>query len=80
MKYQALFSPKNYEKIFKTVICCSHDWSLKGKTQVLSPLKQSQNSRSVLKGKQSFSRLNNMIDIHLWGHFYYLEYLRGNGL
>ena len=31
MKYQALFSLKNkFDKIFKTVICCSHDWCLKG--------------------------------------------------
>ena len=30
MKYQALFSLKNNEKIFKTVGCCSLDWHLKG--------------------------------------------------
>ena len=30
MKYQVLFSLKNNEKIFKTVICCSHDWRLRG--------------------------------------------------
>ena len=26
MKYQSLFSQKNNEKIFKTVVCCSRDW------------------------------------------------------
>ena len=29
MKYQILFSLKNNENIFKTVVCCSHDWHLK---------------------------------------------------
>ena len=29
MKHQALFSLKNNEKIFKTVVCCSRDWHLK---------------------------------------------------
>ena len=29
MKHQVLFCLKNNEKIFKTVICCSHDWHLK---------------------------------------------------
>ena len=28
MKYQVLFSLKNKEKIFKTVICCSPDYRL----------------------------------------------------
>ena len=26
MKYQVLFSLKNNEKIFKTVVCCGRDW------------------------------------------------------
>ena len=30
MNYQVLFSLKNNEKIFRTVICCSRDWRLKG--------------------------------------------------
>ena len=30
MKYQALFYQINYEKIFKTVVCCSRDWCFKG--------------------------------------------------
>ena len=30
MKYQVLFSLKTIKNIFKTVICCSHDWCLKG--------------------------------------------------
>ena len=29
ISYQVLFSLKNNEKIFKTVICCSHDWPLR---------------------------------------------------
>ena len=30
MKYQVLFSLKNHEKkIFKTVVCCCHDWHFK---------------------------------------------------
>ena len=28
MKHQVLFSLKNNEKIFKTVVCCSRDWRL----------------------------------------------------
>ena len=28
MKYQVLFSLKNNEKIFKTVVCCKRDWRL----------------------------------------------------
>ena len=32
MKYQALFNQKNNEKLFKTVICCSHDWRFRGKS------------------------------------------------
>ena len=31
MKYQVLLSLKNNENIFKTVVCSSHDWHLKGK-------------------------------------------------
>ena len=31
MKYQVLSSLKNNEKLFKTVVCCSRDWRLKGK-------------------------------------------------
>ena len=31
MKYQVLFSLKNNEKIFKTVVCCSRDWHLRVK-------------------------------------------------
>ena len=30
MKYQALFSLKNNEKVFMNVVCCSHDWHFKG--------------------------------------------------
>ena len=30
MKYQVLFSLKNNEKVFKTCICCSCEWCLKG--------------------------------------------------
>ena len=30
MKYHALFYQKNNEKIFKTAVCCSRDWRLKG--------------------------------------------------
>ena len=30
MKYQVLFSLKYNENIFKTVVCCSHDWHFKG--------------------------------------------------
>ena len=31
MKYQVSFSPKNNEKICKTIVCCSGDWTLKGR-------------------------------------------------
>ena len=30
LKHQVLFSPKNNEKIFLNVVCCSHDWHFKG--------------------------------------------------
>ena len=30
MKHQALFSLKNYEKVFMNVVCCSRDWRLQG--------------------------------------------------
>ena len=30
MKYQVLFFPKQNEKIFKTVVCCSSDWFHEG--------------------------------------------------
>ena len=30
MKYQVLFSLKNNEKLFKSVVCCSRRWRLKG--------------------------------------------------
>ena len=30
MKYQALFSLKNNEKVFMNVVCCSRDWRFKG--------------------------------------------------
>ena len=30
LKHQVLFSLKNNEKIFKNVVCCSHDWCFKG--------------------------------------------------
>ena len=30
MKYQALFFMKSNEKLFKTVVCCSRDWRLRG--------------------------------------------------
>ena len=33
MKYQVLFSPRNTEKIFKTAVCCSSDWGLRGYKQ-----------------------------------------------
>ena len=29
MKYQVLFSQKHNDKIFKNVVCCSHDWPLR---------------------------------------------------
>ena len=32
MKYQALFSLKNNEKIFMYVVCCNRDWPFKGLT------------------------------------------------
>ena len=30
LKHQVLFSLKNNEKIFRNVVCCSHDWRFKG--------------------------------------------------
>ena len=30
LKHQVLFSLKNNEKIFMTVVCCSRDWCFKG--------------------------------------------------
>ena len=30
LKHQVLFSLKNNEKIIMNVVCCSHDWRLKG--------------------------------------------------
>ena len=30
MKHQVLFSPKNSEKIFMNVVCCSRDWRFMG--------------------------------------------------
>ena len=40
MKYLVLFSLKNDEKAFKTVVCCSRDWHLKGSVVIVgsSPL------------------------------------------
>ena len=36
MKYQVLFSLKNYEKVFVNVVCCSRDWRFKGLDSVFS--------------------------------------------
>ena len=39
-KYQVFFSLKNNEKVFINVVCCSHDWRLKGYINRLTEYKQ----------------------------------------
>ena len=36
MKYQVLFSLKNNEEMFMSVVCCSCDWRLKGQFSKLN--------------------------------------------
>ena len=56
MIYQVLLSLKNNEKIFKTVICCSFDWRLKGKVKCIHSVFLSFLRRGVLLHRIAVSR------------------------